>query len=99
MVVCTCGEDVMVRMTWTNRNSRRRFCAYLTYGKNCPFHGWVDPPMCPYVVDVILGLLRSRNQMEDLVDIVEEMVDFKEHRDNTKEIRVNMEQNRANLED
>ncbi|GJV85714.1 hypothetical protein Tco_1525612 [Tanacetum coccineum] len=61
-------------------------------GKNCPFLEWADPPMCPRVVDIILGLLRSRNQMAYLLDMTEEIADFKEHRANTQEMRANMEQ-------
>ncbi|GJV75382.1 retrotransposon-related protein [Tanacetum coccineum] len=40
----------------------------------------------------------SRNQKEDLVDIVEDMANFEEHMTNIQETKANMEQRRANLE-
>ncbi|GJS32359.1 hypothetical protein Tco_0530741 [Tanacetum coccineum] len=87
MVVYTCGEDAVVRTSWTNRNLG-----------SCPFLGWVDPPMCTRAMDIILGLLRSRSQMEDLLDMTEKRADFEEHRANTQETKANMEQMRANVE-
>ncbi|GJV70234.1 hypothetical protein Tco_1485743 [Tanacetum coccineum] len=96
MVVYTCGEDVVVRTSWTNRNLGS-FYLYFK-GDSCPFLGWVDPPMCPRAMDIIPGLLRSRSQMEDLLDMTEERANFEEHRANTQETRANMEQRRANVE-
>ncbi|GKD65698.1 hypothetical protein Tco_1307806 [Tanacetum coccineum] len=95
MVVYTCGEDVVVRTSWTKRNQGKRFYACPTF---CPFLGWVDPPMCPRSMDIIPGLLRSRNQMKDLLDMTEERADFEEHTANTQETKANIEQMRANEE-
>ena len=30
----------------------------------CGFFAWLDPPMCQRALDVIPGLLRSKNQVE-----------------------------------
>ncbi|GJR59207.1 hypothetical protein Tco_1501369 [Tanacetum coccineum] len=98
MVVRPYREDVVVRTSWTNCNLGRRFYACPTYGEKCPFLGWVDPPMCPRVVDIIPSLLRNRNQLEDMLDITEERDDFKEHMADTEETRPNIEQRRANVE-
>ncbi|GJT41789.1 hypothetical protein Tco_0941654 [Tanacetum coccineum] len=46
---------------------------------------------------IIPSLLRTRNQMQDLLDITEDMADFEEHKANTQETRANMEQRRANV--
>nr|GEX23691.1 hypothetical protein [Tanacetum cinerariifolium] len=101
IVVCTCGEDVVVRTSLllfvTLFSFYKSFCLYFK-GENSPFLGWAYPLMCLRVVDIIPGLLRSRNQMEHLLDMTEEIDDFDEHRANTQEIRENMEQRRANVE-
>nr|GEV97948.1 zinc finger, GRF-type [Tanacetum cinerariifolium] len=73
-------------------------CGEDVVGEKCPFLGWVDPPMCPHDVAIIFGLLRNRNQLEDLLDMTEERAYFEEHRANTEETRENMEQMRANVE-
>ncbi|GKB92836.1 hypothetical protein Tco_0965108, partial [Tanacetum coccineum] len=36
------------------------------------FLRWYDPPMCQRSVQIILGLLRSRNELEEIVAMVEE---------------------------
>ncbi|GJX33050.1 hypothetical protein Tco_0242905 [Tanacetum coccineum] len=62
-----------VRTSWTNRNTSRRF-----YG--CPILSptsvnslrWYDPPMCQRSVQIIPGLLRSRNELEEMLATVEE---------------------------
>ncbi|GJY38934.1 zinc finger, GRF-type containing protein [Tanacetum coccineum] len=70
---CTCGLEAMIRTSWTNRNPGRRF-----YG--CPtlsptyvnFLRWYDPPMCQRSVQIIPRLLRSRNELEEIVAMVKE---------------------------
>ncbi|GKA84400.1 hypothetical protein Tco_0805995 [Tanacetum coccineum] len=97
---CPVGQDKTKRMGSTSAARSASLVAVDTgLGENCLFLGWVDPLMCPHVVDIIPGLLRSKNQMEDLVEIAKEWVDFEEHKANTQETRANMEQKRANLED
>lgn len=39
---------------------------------SCSFLGWVDQPMCPRLVKIIPYLLRSHNDLEDFLDMVEE---------------------------
>ncbi|GJS79880.1 hypothetical protein Tco_0729761 [Tanacetum coccineum] len=77
-------------------DEQRSFCLY--FKGETVLSGWVDPSICPCPVDIIPGLLRTRNQMEDLMEISEERANFKEHRANTQETMANMEQMRANLE-
>nr|GEV05526.1 hypothetical protein [Tanacetum cinerariifolium] len=73
-------------------------CGEDAVGEKCHFLGCVDPPMCPRVVNIIFGLLRNKNQPDDLLDMTEEKADIKEHSANTEETRTNMEQLRANVE-
>ncbi|GKC61195.1 hypothetical protein Tco_1088793, partial [Tanacetum coccineum] len=35
-------------------------------------HLWYDPPMCQRSVQIIPGLLRSRNELEEILATVEE---------------------------
>ncbi|PWA94879.1 zinc finger, GRF-type [Artemisia annua] len=74
MVVCTCGKHAVVKTSWTNRNPGRRFfgCPTIISGSNCPFLGWLDPPMCPRSVDIIPGLLRRINAFRGVVEELEE---------------------------
>ncbi|PWA57443.1 zinc finger, GRF-type [Artemisia annua] len=72
MVVCTCGKPAVVQNSWTNRNPGRRFFGCPTIGSNCPFLGWLDPPMCPRSVDIIPGLLRRINAFRGVVEELEE---------------------------
>nr|GEV05529.1 hypothetical protein [Tanacetum cinerariifolium] len=73
-------------------------CGEDSVGEKCPFLGWVDPPMCLRVVNIIFGLLRNRNQLDDLLDMTKEKADIEEHSANTKENRTNMEQIRDKIE-
>ncbi|GJZ68739.1 hypothetical protein Tco_0632289 [Tanacetum coccineum] len=73
MVHCACGLEAVIRTSWTNRNPGSRF-----YG--CPTllsmirskNMWYDPPMCQRSVQIIPGLLRSRNELEEILTMVEE---------------------------
>ncbi|GJZ26141.1 hypothetical protein Tco_0570394 [Tanacetum coccineum] len=73
MVRCSCGLEAVIRTSWTNRNPIRRF-----YG--CPtisptyvnFLRLFDPLMCQRSVQIITGFLRSRNELKEILDVVEE---------------------------
>nr|GEV22884.1 hypothetical protein [Tanacetum cinerariifolium] len=73
-------------------------CREDAVGEKCPFLGWVDPPMCPRVLNIIFGLLRNRNELDDLLDMTKEKADIEEHSANTEENKTNIEQIRANIE-
>nr|KAJ0191629.1 hypothetical protein LSAT_V11C800421560 [Lactuca sativa] len=64
MVLCFCGNDVVVRTSWTSRNLGRRFYAHPKMGSRCGFLGWIDPPMCQRSIAIIPGLLRTINRHE-----------------------------------
>ncbi|GJT26634.1 zinc finger, GRF-type containing protein [Tanacetum coccineum] len=73
MVRCACGLEAVIRTSWTNRNPGRRFYGCLTLSPTCVnFLRWYDPPMCQRSVQIVPGLLRSRNELEEIVAMVEE---------------------------
>nr|KAJ0228174.1 hypothetical protein LSAT_V11C100031460 [Lactuca sativa] len=64
MVLCFCGNVVVVRTSWTSRNPGHRFYTCPKMGSRCGFLGWVDPPMCQRSTVIIPGLLRTMNRYE-----------------------------------
>ncbi|GJV97598.1 zinc finger, GRF-type containing protein [Tanacetum coccineum] len=73
MVRCACGLEVVIRTSWTNRNPCRRFYGCPTLSPTCVnFLRWYDPPMCQRSIQIIRGLLRSRNELEEIIAMVEE---------------------------
>ncbi|GJR63578.1 zinc finger, GRF-type containing protein [Tanacetum coccineum] len=68
MVRCACGLEVVIRTSWTNRNPGRHFYGYPTISSTCVnFLMWYDPPMCQRSVQIIPGLLMSRNELEEIL--------------------------------
>ncbi|GKA19994.1 zinc finger, GRF-type containing protein [Tanacetum coccineum] len=73
MVHCACGLEAVIRTSWTNRNPSHRFYGCPTLSPTCVnFLWWFDPPMCQRSVQIILVLLRSRNELEEILAMVEE---------------------------
>ncbi|PWA88400.1 zinc finger, GRF-type [Artemisia annua] len=68
VVICDCGKQAIIKTSLTNKNPGRRFY----YCPACGFIGWADPPMCCQAVDVIPGLLRARNDLEE--DLEEQLM-------------------------
>ncbi|KAM7501346.1 hypothetical protein LguiB_000250 [Lonicera macranthoides] len=62
---CYCCIPTIVRTSWTDNNPGRRFRA-CEQGV-CGYFSWVDPPMCKRSKEIIPGLLRKKNQLEDEV--------------------------------
>ncbi|GJY78237.1 reverse transcriptase domain, reverse transcriptase zinc-binding domain protein [Tanacetum coccineum] len=61
MVICKCGKTEKIKTSWTSRNLGRRFYRC----PNCGFIGWIDPLMCYRAVDVIPGLFKAKNELEE----------------------------------
>ncbi|GJY12927.1 zinc finger, GRF-type containing protein [Tanacetum coccineum] len=62
----------MIRTSRTNRNLGRRFYGCPTLSPTCVnFLRWYDPPMCQRFVQIIPGLLRSRNDLEEIVAMMQ----------------------------
>ncbi|GJU03605.1 zinc finger, GRF-type containing protein [Tanacetum coccineum] len=73
MVRCACGLEAVIRTSWTNWNPRHHFYGCPTLSSTCVnFLRWYDPPMCQRSVQIIRGLLRSRNELKEIVAMVEE---------------------------
>ncbi|KAL8255144.1 hypothetical protein R6Q59_033365 [Mikania micrantha] len=65
MAFWACGKQAIVRTSWTSINPGRRFFS-------CPeqigFIGWFDLPMFDRSVDIIPGLLKSKNYLHVKVE-------------------------------
>nr|GEW11356.1 hypothetical protein [Tanacetum cinerariifolium] len=73
MVRCACGLEAVIRTSWTNRNPGCRFYGCRTLSPTCVnFLRWYDLPMCQRSVKIIPVLLRSRNELEEILAMVEE---------------------------
>ena len=64
MVVCHCGAPALVKTSWTSKNPGRRFYGCPRKVSRCDFFCWYDQQMCSRAMEVILGLLRSKNTVE-----------------------------------
>ncbi|KAG5599119.1 hypothetical protein H5410_030489, partial [Solanum commersonii] len=67
-LVCLCGTPPILKISWTNDNSGRRFLDCRHYGSSfrnpCKFFDWYDPEFSSQVNTVILGLLKKTNKQE-----------------------------------
>ncbi|GKD51805.1 hypothetical protein Tco_1280781 [Tanacetum coccineum] len=54
------------------QESRPAFLWLSNISVNMSFFGWVDALMCPRSVEIIHGLLRRLNGLEEVVDLFEE---------------------------
>ncbi|GJX87321.1 hypothetical protein Tco_0339335 [Tanacetum coccineum] len=76
MVRCACGLEAVIMTSWTNRNLGCRFYGCPTLSPTCVnFLRWYNPPMFQRSVQIIPGLLRSRNELEEILAMVEENTD------------------------
>ncbi|GKC90766.1 reverse transcriptase domain-containing protein [Tanacetum coccineum] len=65
---CACGLEAVIMTPWTNRNPGHRFYGFSTLSPTgVNFLRWYDPPMCQRSVQIIPELLRSRNELEEIV--------------------------------
>ncbi|PWA37223.1 zinc finger, GRF-type [Artemisia annua] len=64
MVNCFCGNQAVMRTSWTHTNPGRRFWSCAQIVTNCGFFLWFDPPMCARARAIIPGLLTARNALE-----------------------------------
>ncbi|KAL8201073.1 hypothetical protein R6Q57_012412 [Mikania cordata] len=61
MVFCECGKEAIILTSWTNNNPGRRFYGCPDQGSKCRFIGWFDQNQCQRCMDIIMGLLRAKN--------------------------------------
>ncbi|GKC94291.1 hypothetical protein Tco_1159733, partial [Tanacetum coccineum] len=73
MAFCFCNKRCLVRCSWTPHNLGRRFyCWAQLFGTDCAFFDLFDPPMCARSTQIIPGLLRSRNLLEESRNVLQE---------------------------
>nr|GEV03655.1 hypothetical protein [Tanacetum cinerariifolium] len=73
MVRCAYGLEAMIRTPWSNQNPGHRFYGCPTFSPTCVnFLRWFDPSTCQRSIQIIPGLLRSRNELEEIIAMVEE---------------------------
>ncbi|KAK1406631.1 hypothetical protein QVD17_42104 [Tagetes erecta] len=65
MVFCRCGVEAVLVTSWTPKYPCRRFhaCPF----KGCRFFKWFDEPMCERSVEIIPGLLKAKNKIEEIL--------------------------------
>ncbi|KAL8040561.1 hypothetical protein ABFX02_10G106700 [Erythranthe guttata] len=63
---CFCGNMLVQRTSWTERNPGRRYNTCIKYKEpsGCNFFAWIDPPMGYRATHIIPGLLRRVNGYE-----------------------------------
>ncbi|WOH12726.1 hypothetical protein DCAR_0832234 [Daucus carota subsp. sativus] len=58
--LCSCGLSPVLRTSWTDANPGRRF-----WGCSCNFHLWHDPAVGDRAKNIIPGLLRKIQRLEE----------------------------------
>ena len=67
------------------------YISFILKNSSCPFIGWVDPPMCIRSLNIISGLLRTRDALEDVLALKQERADYEEHKANKEDLWENKE--------
>ncbi|GJT78320.1 hypothetical protein Tco_1045045 [Tanacetum coccineum] len=86
MICRRCGSVGVITTSWTSTNPGRRFFGCSKRGANCGIIDWYDPPMCDRAVQIIPGLLRRINHLQQtLADYqapnVDQIVDYQGEND------------------
>ncbi|KAJ9535054.1 hypothetical protein OSB04_un001875 [Centaurea solstitialis] len=68
---CVCGSIGLIKTSWTSRNPGRRFYTCSNMERRCGFIRWFDPPMCSRSMEIISGLLNSKNQLDAKIKYLE----------------------------
>ncbi|GKC84790.1 hypothetical protein Tco_1140507 [Tanacetum coccineum] len=75
---CACGLEVVIRTSCTNRNPCHRFYCFPILSPTCVnFLRWYDPPMCQRSIQIIPGLLRLRNELEEILAMLLASVNYR----------------------
>nr|KAJ0195402.1 hypothetical protein LSAT_V11C700360260 [Lactuca sativa] len=73
-IICFCGNNYVLRTSWTPLNPGRWFYACPLPDSKCRFLGWFDPPMCDRATAIIPGLLKSMNNLKLSVKELEDEI-------------------------
>ncbi|PWA59844.1 zinc finger, GRF-type [Artemisia annua] len=68
MVLCGFSNVATIKTSLTDRNPGRRFFCCPNVCSNCRTFRWIDPPMCQRAMEIIPGLLRARNALEEDIE-------------------------------
>ncbi|CAA0829044.1 Unknown protein [Striga hermonthica] len=62
-----CQKRAVMKTSWTDHNPGRRYAACEKSRGNggCNYFSWIDPPMCPRSRQIIPGLLKRVNRLEN----------------------------------
>ncbi|GER46283.1 GRF zinc finger containing protein, partial [Striga asiatica] len=99
---CRCGLRAEIRTSWKTPNCGRRYFSCLHWpGEGCKYFGWVDPPLCARAQQIIPGLLRRLNEMEESsksADIEKfEVLKFEEENKKLKKLNFQFEEKNKKL--
>ncbi|GER40773.1 topoisomerase 3alpha [Striga asiatica] len=99
---CRCGLQVEIRTSWKTPNCGRRYFSCLHWPEGgCKYFGWVDPPLCARAQQIIPGLLRRLNEMEESsksADIEKfEVLKFEEENKKLKKLNFQFEEKNKKL--
>ncbi|PWA66888.1 zinc finger, GRF-type [Artemisia annua] len=86
IVLCGCGNVDITKTSWTDRIPGRRFFCCPNSGSDCGTFGWIDPPMCQRDIEIILGLLKDKNALEE--DIEEYVQMLRDERELVMKLRI-----------
>ncbi|GKA75577.1 hypothetical protein Tco_0781955 [Tanacetum coccineum] len=68
MVRCRiCRSPGVIKTSWTPTNPGRCFYCCSKRGINYGIIDWFDPPMCDRAVKIIPGLLRTMNELQEII--------------------------------
>ncbi|GJY86780.1 hypothetical protein Tco_0500806 [Tanacetum coccineum] len=68
MVRCRiCRSPGVIKTSWTPTNPGRRFYCCSKRGTNYGIIDWFDPPMCDRAVQIIPELLRTMNELQEII--------------------------------
>ena len=64
---CLCGRLGKLATSCTENNPGRRFvgCQHFESGNSCGFFQWLDPPMCERSKQIIPGLIRKVENLQN----------------------------------
>ncbi|KAI7749608.1 hypothetical protein M8C21_030121 [Ambrosia artemisiifolia] len=69
MEMCHFGLEAIGKTSWTNENPGRQFYTCPLENNVCQYFNWLDPPMCQRSNMIIPGLLRSKNRLEQEINV------------------------------
>ncbi|KAL8112855.1 hypothetical protein AgCh_020237 [Apium graveolens] len=105
--MCLCGRRARICVSWTLKNSGRRFytCAIPKAGEGCHFFQWFEEDFCPRAMEMITHLNHMRIYLEvklklvedDLADGVEKRKILKEERRLLIDAIIQLEADKSNL--